>query len=402
MNAPADPNRPRSSGSLGAYLADLADEVRPVDLRDRVRTSSHRLAVRRAALASTSLVAVVAVASGIAWAGLPGFRGVDGPPAGGGSTGPVPATSAPASPSATPSGSPPTGTPTGNPPAGSGATDRPVWNDLPGTLYYLSSSGAGQRVDALTGDAVRTVFSVKGPSCGLAVSPDHTKVAWATTDGGGSPGDLVVARVDGTDRRTVLRGVSCTGGNAPFWLPDSGRLLVAQGNLANRVLVDTETGAVRQTPLAGVREYVAWSPNGRYVGYNQDGKIVVARPDGTVLRRTAHGPETPVGGFSVQGVSDDGRRVVVGVRNTDVQQIRSGFRLVDTVTGENLALPDGVASDSLRQTGIYPLAGGQLLVRTRNGSRNTLHLISASGKVRAQRVEPAALAGSTLLFTPTP
>jgi hypothetical protein len=85
---------------------------------------------------------------------------------------------------------------------------------------------------------------------------------------GGATGDLVSARVDGTGRKTVLKGASCTGGNAPYWLPDSRHVLVTRGNVAKRVPVDV-----------------------------RDGKV--------------------------------GPRVVVGFGSTDPNQVRTGFRLLD-------------------------------------------------------------------------
>lgn len=404
MNIPVDPTRPQPTGMLSFHLGELADEVQPVDLSARVRATSRRLAVRRAVATSTAVVVAVAVVSGVAWAALPQLNGPDRrPPIAGESatptTPPTPSTPPPSTP-VSPSGT--TRPSSGSGPASYLVPDRPLWDSIPATLYYLTFDGERHQVRALTGDTVRTVLSPPPPTCGLALSPDRKLVAWATPDGGVGIGDLVVSGIDGKGRRTVLRGVHCGGGSGPFWLPDSRHVLVTRGNSATRVLVDVETGAIQDTSLAEVSEYVAWSPTGRHVAYEQDGKIVVADQNGKVVRRIAHRDETPTGGFSVQGVSDDGRWVVVGMLNSDPDQIRSGFRLVDTVTGRDIALPAEVKPANEKWVQIYPLAGGQLLVRSRADTRHTLYLIGSDGAVRDSRAEPTPLNTATLLFAPSP
>ncbi|GIF70392.1 hypothetical protein Ais01nite_84270 [Asanoa ishikariensis] len=57
---------------LRTALADLADEVRPVDLSDRARATSRQTARRQVAATATA-VAVVLTAGGFAFAGQPGF-----------------------------------------------------------------------------------------------------------------------------------------------------------------------------------------------------------------------------------------------------------------------------------------------------------------------------------------
>lgn len=387
-----DPNDPRFRGAFCDHLGDLADDVRPVDLHDRVLASSRRLAVRRTALATSALAAVVAVASGVAWAGLPGIGGPGRTPAGSESTAPAPTTVPPSSP-------PATVTPH---PTGSATGEQPGLGGIAATLYYIRFDGGSEHLYGLTGHDVREVLSPRAPTCGMAVSPDGTRVAWATTDGGGSTGDLVVSGIDGKGQKTVRKDVSCTGGNAPFWTPDSRHMLVSRGNQADRALVDVETGALSATPLAKVHDHGVWSPNGRYVAYAKDGKIVVAKPDGMVVHQVAHGDETPTGGFTVQGVTDDGRRVVVGVRATDLHQIRSGHRLVDAVTGQAIELPGSVRPANPRQVAIYPWADGQLLVRVPQGSHHKLYLFGAGWQPRAEVVEPAALSSGTLLAPSSP
>lgn len=368
----------RDDVTLDDLMAGLAAEVGP---HERVRSSSRRLTARRSAATGAAVfAAVVAVAGGV-WAVIP--QGGSGP----------------ARPAASPAPSPVPARPTGDP-AGPATyvVNRPVWTSIPDTRYHVDFDGQSH-LRVLSGGAARTVLTPKTGGCALAVSPDGSRLVWGTSDGGG-PGDLVVASADGSRQRTLLRGISCQGGNGPFWLPDSRHLLVSRSDEPGRVLVDVTTAAVSGTPLAGTDGYVAWSPSGTVVAYQQENTIVVARPDGSVIRRVTHGDETPAGGFSLQGISDDGRRAVVGFNNTDPTQVRSGFRLVDTVTGKNLALPKGIPPSGEQKPALYPLAGGQLLVRAPQGGTHRLYLVAADGTIRDRVAEPASLAGSALQLTP--
>jgi hypothetical protein len=259
------------------------------------------------------------------------------------------------------------------------------------SLYYLAQDGGLLRADGTE------LFSPSGPSCGLTVSPDRSSVAWTAVDGGGAVGDLIVARLDGTHRKTVLSGVSCTGGNTPTWLPGSHHLLLTQGNAAKRIALDVSTGKTGNTPLANVTGYVAWSPNGKYVAYAKSGKIVVARSDNAVVHSVAHGSESPTGGFSVQGVSDDGSRVVVGVLNSDPDQIRTGLQLVDTTTGKNVNLPGDVAPADRFRAAIQPAPGNAMVVRIEGTATHTLFLIGSDHTIHDTRTEPEALRTATLL-----
>jgi hypothetical protein len=371
-----DPLGSPALGALHNYLAEMAEEVTLVDLRDRVRASSRRATVRRrAVLASSAAVVAVAVVSGAAWAGLPRSPDNGVTPVAPGS----PAPSVAPSVSSTPSKSAPT-------------TTTPV--TVPERLFYLALSGKLQRLD---GSSSVEVFVPRTPSCGLIVSPDRTRIAYVVADGGGATGDLIVARPDGSGQKTVSGGVACTGGESPVWQPGSRKILLRQGNRGPRVVVDVATRKVGVTPLRDVPGYVAWSPNGAYVAYAEDGKIVVARPDGTVVHRVAHADESPAGGFSVQGVSDDGGRVVVGLQNTDPDIIRTGFRLVDATNGRDVDLPPDIAPGDRLRAAIYPAPGNRLLVRVEDGAVHKLYMVGPDGKVLDSRTEPADLRTATLL-----
>jgi hypothetical protein len=270
------------------------------------------------------------------------------------------------------------------------------WTTVPAALYY-QAAGAHYALRRLADyRSVRTTYMPPGTVCGLYLSPDGRRVAWVAVDGGGATGDLIVAGSDGQGRRTLLTNVVCTAENVPVWMPDSIGLLIQQDYQAPRRLVDVDTGEVHASPLAATQGDIAWSPNGEFVAYQDNGRIVVARPDGTIVHRVAHGDETPTGGFTVQGVADDGRRVVVGMRPSDPGQVRTGFRLVDVVTGKNLTVPHATANDAA----IYPGPGNTLLVRSGAKDGHHLYLIGADGAVLDQRAEPPSLGEATLLLTP--
>ena len=359
MNMPVNPSRPQPRGALHDYLTELAGQVHGVDLRDRVRVSSRRLRIRRRILTSAAAaVAVVAVVSGIAWAGQPAARTARTPPAA------APPSTAPA-----------------------------PWAKLPRKLYY---QGPGVHYSLMRWDSTaRTLFTAPVPACGLYLSPDGRRVVWVATDGGGLTGKLMIAGSDGSGRRTLLANVACTAENVPVWLPDSAHLLIRLGNDGQRRMIDVD-GEVRATPLDGTVGDLAWSPSGTFVAYQEDGKIVVARPDGTVAHRVAHGDETPTGGFTVQGVSDDGRRVVVGMRPSDPGQVRTGSRLVDMVTGRYVTVPHTSVNDGA----IYPAPGNTLLVRQDQAGQQRVYLIGADLRVIDTRAEPASLKDAMLLITP--
>ncbi|GIM94820.1 TolB family protein [Paractinoplanes toevensis] len=331
--------------NLADYLTEIADEVRPADLGERVRAASRR--VRRRRRTAVAVAVAVAVVSGIAWAGR-----------------------------------------TARPDTPADLVPAPI-----PSLYY----DAGIQVRMFDGGTVRDLMPVPGPVCGLSVSPDHRLVAWTETDSMGTLA-LIVANPDGSGRRRVLNDVICAGGNSPAWLPDSRRMLVAQDVPAPRRLLDVYSLAMTSTPVSGVVTYVAWSPNGEFVAYDDDGEIVVARAaDGTVVHRVHHDDESGAGGFSVQGVSDDGRRAVIGLPGGPSDRITSGFRVVDTGTGADVPLPAGIAPADRLNAEVHPAAGDRMLVRVTGDTGVTLYLLDAYGRILDRRAEPAALREATLL-----
>jgi hypothetical protein len=171
MNAPFD--------RLHADLADLADEVRMVDLRDRAVRSSRRLAVRRTMVATAAAVAVVAIGAGTAFAVLPGRHAAL----------PVTGPSAQASPTAAPTTEAPSAAasevpaaPSTSPPASGSAvpaTSRCHTGDLQVTVQYQPDGGAmGQLYRRLvfTNSSTRTCTLYGFPGVSWVTGPDGQQV----------------------------------------------------------------------------------------------------------------------------------------------------------------------------------------------------------------------------------
>jgi hypothetical protein len=332
--------------NLQDYMAELAEEVRPVDLRDQVLASSRRATVRRrVANGVAASVVALAVAGGIAWAQRPAPLENQVPPA-------TPATT---------------------------STAR-----LPDKLFYLAYVDGRHSLKVLEGATSRNLFSPPANSCGLTVSPDGRHAVWVT-----SAGELMAAAPAGTNARALLSEVTCSGATAVHWLPASTHVLVNRG--PTMVSVEIATGSVGDHD--GASPYYAWSPNGKFIAEEQTGEIIVMRPGGEVVHQVAYVSETPYGGSDVQSVSDNGRYVVMGLRNTDPQRIGTGYRLVDATTGANVDLPDEAVPAGSKQAALYPARGNRLLVR----SEGRLHLLGPDLKMIDSRPEPADLRTATLL-----
>ncbi|MEV0716547.1 hypothetical protein [Asanoa sp. NPDC050611] len=357
-------------------LADIADLAKPVDLRDRVLRGARRQTQRRVGAVSLAAVAVVA-AGGAAFAVTSRPNGTVVP-----GTTPTPSVT-----------EVPTAEPTATaPPTASATPDRPLttgtpgtsntaarltlgpWTEtggrssLPGTLYYLTRADDGPiKINVLADDKLRTAplrGSTHRNDCArqsIVFSPDGTSVAWVESDSTGSDrGALVVTSLDDGASRVILPEVECRGGSGPKWMPDSRRLVVERGNDVS--IVDAHTGATTAAPAAW-RGYLAFSRNGGYVTYGEQGRIVVATVAGKVVKRVPYDINCCTGGFSIQSISDDGRYVGVSFENSDPDTVRNAMRIVDLNTGKDVDLgmtpPAGgwiqivlVGSDRLFATGI--------------------------------------------------
>ncbi|GAA4937888.1 hypothetical protein [Actinoplanes utahensis] len=365
MNTPIDPFGSPDRGALHEQLTVLADEVAPADLRDRVLASSRRATVRRRSLLATSAaVAVAAVVAGVAWAGVPAAHREQVPPA---ATVPVP---------------------------GSGAAfdDGPY---VPGGTRYLSYDGRVKLAMGGAFEAVKTEFTPPGAVCGVAVSPDRARISYVTPGNG----DLIVADLDGSHPRVLHTGVSCAGGDGPVWLTAPQRILVRQLAGGPRMAVDPVSGQIGETPLKDVTGYLARSPRGLHTAYRSGNEIVVLRSEGPeVVHRVTPAGVDGNGGFSVQAVTDDGRRVVIGPAGTAAEPVRTGTRLIDTATGQEVDLPAALGFPAGAEVAaIQPANRDHLLVQMVSDAGCDLYLLDAGNRVVDHRSEPAEVRAATLL-----
>jgi hypothetical protein len=172
MNAPFD--------RLHADLADLANEVRVVDLRERTLRTSRRLAVQRTLVAAAAAVAVVAIGAGTAFAVLPGRHAAL--PAGTGPSGQTGPTAGPAAQTPSATASPAPGEPSTSP-ATSGsavpATSRCHTNELSVTVQDSPGGGAAGSVYKwliFTNVSTRTCTVSGYPGVSYVTGPDGQQV----------------------------------------------------------------------------------------------------------------------------------------------------------------------------------------------------------------------------------
>ncbi|MGC4885996.1 TolB family protein [Micromonospora sp. DT227] len=314
-------------------LADLADEVTPVDLRDRALRTSRRLAVRRAVATSAAVLLALAAATGTALAIRP-----DG-------SAPAPAlpsvtsTPPPVQPTPTPSVEP-SRSPSKGPSVGPGQPS----SALAGTRYYLEQTSARSRIHAVRGTQDRVVHEVvhSGGGCEantVSVSPDGKRVVWVqdSTDNNMS-GVLLIATVGDDGARTLAEGISCLGSRPLRWQSDD--LLMVQRKNGQSVLYDAQ--AQRQIiGDPGQETDRCWSADGTWLAAVADGKPYVT--NGTRTRQYTYTPPKQEadkwGGWEARSVSMDGRYVAVGWIGTDPSRRDGSFAVVDTTTSKVVDLP---------------------------------------------------------------
>ncbi|GAA5066891.1 dipeptidyl aminopeptidase/acylaminoacyl peptidase [Thermocatellispora tengchongensis] len=227
----------------------------------------------------------------------------------------------------------------------------------------------------------------------FAASPDGKKVAWVT-DGG-----RLVVRQGGkvtTVAQGLTAGVPCL---TPVWSPDSRRLAYVVGGKAEKQVVTVVnadgTGERDAGSTTGVC-HLAWSANGRYLAGFAGTTEGVYRLDLTTRRSVKVKGVTLAN--HVQGLSPDGRKVIVNLLGRDDPggdgSWPTAFKpaIVDAVTGARQ--PIGVRGTLL---GAFYLPDGRLVVRVAGASRNTLVVLSAAGKTLQRIPEPAAAKNQALL-----
>ncbi|RZU72470.1 hypothetical protein EV384_0837 [Micromonospora kangleipakensis] len=373
-------------------LAGLADEVTPVDLRDRALRTSRRLGIQRAVATSATALVLLAAATGTAFA----IRPDGGAPAPG-----------PAGPSVTASWPPvevtPTPAPTASPPAAT--TSEPAATATIGRVFYgpapdNSSATTARLRSWKPGGVPVDLLSVPRTSAlaNAAVSPDGERVAWVDRDA-----NLWVADVNGSGRE-VRAGVEgdCWG---PTWSPDSKRLALAlvdpatpgagrRGvlNLASNTF--TEVGKV-------IGCHPLWSANGKVFAFpdGSTGQVTMTTPDGAGQWFIPKlGGNAKYDCFDVASLSPDGSRIALfrrgpGENSGDVARELDVDAVLDTHTGEQLDLPIGART--LLQA--FFQVDGTLVARVGDLDGNILVLISADGRKISESREPASFRDMQIL-----
>ncbi|MEU4716880.1 hypothetical protein AB0F73_24955 [Micromonospora purpureochromogenes] len=376
-------------------LTDLAEEVTPVDLRDRALRTSRRIGIQRAIATSAAAVVLFGAATGTAFAILPN-RGADPVP------GTTPSVTASPSPTASPTPSP-SGSPSIAPPATS-TSSQPASSATFGRLHYgpVSSGGAdtAHLYSWMPGDTPvrRLALPVNPAQLNAAVSPDGRRVAWVE-DGGA----LWTSALDGSGKRKLhdLVDNMCW---SPTWSPNSRQLTVrlgaADGSFSKAGLLDVSSGTF--TEVAGFDGcHPVWAANGTVAfADGSNGTVVVTDRTGAG-RRTIPGLGSKGSRyvcFDVASISPDGRRIALFRIDRDGTYGDAARDLLvnavlDTRTGNAVTLPLG--GRELRQA--YFQADGSLVARVRSGGRYTLILVDKAGKKVAEKPEPSSLASMQII-----
>ena len=236
----------------------------------------------------------------------------------------------------------------------------------------------------------------------VIVSPDGQWVAWVTDDREAYPdgdmGTLRISHLDGANERT-LDGVFCNLDELS-WTPDSRKLAVSQAEQGT-IFVDASTGATETREFDEFQ--TVWSPNRafRVRKVTQANAFRVEKADGTVVRTvedyTHEGFGLEVCGFTLKGISNDGRYVTIGGCSTDPSRVLGAHFLYDTVDSEHVAFP---VSEVHR---VMLTADDTVLIfGSSEGARPRLMLMSPTGEVTRTIEAPAGLPEQAGLLTYAP
>ncbi|TDC84120.1 hypothetical protein E1193_06895 [Micromonospora sp. KC606] len=357
-------------------LADLAEEVTPVDLRDRALRTSRRIGIRRAVATSAAAVALLGAATGTAFAIRPDAA-------------PAPLPGGPPSVAASPTAADP-------------------WSGV-GRLFYAPqvSQKANNALAAWRpGGQLTTLVDLPGSLLEIspAVSPDGTQVAWVQDR------DLMLADLDGPNRAVVHSGVegSCWG---PSWVPHRGHpegretpetqwITVAVRHnpgkplALTRGLVDPKTESFQFLQIEEDSCHPVWSADGRFLAYTDgSGQVVVMNWLSKVIHVVPRlGGSNSFHSYEVASLSPDGSRVALLRIDYKQEGANTGRNLsvntiLDTRTGATVELPLG--GRKLLQA--YFLPNDRLVARVRATDGTRLLLIDSDGRRVTEAVEPAAL-----------
>ncbi|MFC7247372.1 TolB family protein [Catellatospora aurea] len=373
MNAPMD--------NLRSGLADLADDVNPVDLRDRALRTSRRIGVRRTALTSALSLVLLAGAGVTAVAMTGGGGGVVEP---GAST---TATVAPVSPS------PVRATVTGDYYFMGQTSNTKLQLSVLRESYPCGTPEPGACKPVTRTEQLRTITHPTDDACpwqSVTVSPDGRRVAWVVgADGVSSGGDLMIADTRGGTPQKRGSGVLCLGTGNVVWSPDSTRLYVGKLDNAGTVGV-VDAGSGKFSPM----EREAWKEaqslaTGPFRGVLGDGRLTVTKADGTAPRSVPYETEHGLSAV-VLGVSHDGRYAAVSTEAGDPSRRLYVADVIDLTSGQPVAFGVGKVS------AVWFQPDGSLVVQV-NGDPDKVYRLDADLRVVAEfTVDKAQFRNRTL------
>jgi Tol biopolymer transport system component len=168
-------------------------------------------------------------------------------------------------------------------------------------IYVMNRDGTGQR--ALTDRPEGAVQP--------AWSPDGSRICFVSNDGSGE-GGIFVMNADGSDEHLVAEGNAFD----PAWSPDGSRIVFSlnlpDGDLRLHT-VEVATGRTTELPeLPGHQQEPAWSPDGGTIAFvwssSAGQAIYTMRLDGSELRKVAEGSDpawAPDGSWLAYAHTDD-------------------------------------------------------------------------------------------------
>lgn len=261
---------------------------------------------------------------------------------------------------------------------------------LAGTRYYLGTSGKEASIHAVQGDTdtVTARIPFGTGSCTentVTVSPNGKRIAWVQN--GDDSGTLMTSAIDGSQRRSLGKGINCLGPRALVW-QGGDKLMVNRGQVS--VLMDMVAGK----PVVGdpgEETSRCWSADGKWLAAVDDHRKPYVTNGKQSHQYTFTPPKDEAAnhdGWQARSVSMDGRYVAIGWNGTDPSRVDDSFAVVDTTTSKVVDL--GGAGDV---RSILFTADNKVIVKRATG----ITVLDADFKPVGTIEEPAALRDLTLL-----